>query len=160
MFETMMAMFGIPAPTDSTNTVGRQDSRLEKIEEVVLRPTKIDLPPELICRIIDMCGYRKWAVTWAFVCKEFSTYDWYDRAVHPLTLFPSKRCKTLHDAISHAAVDGCLLIKPGVYRESLRIGINMVVIGIGPPGSVVLEAPGWEECVYFAGLGKWRNNTG
>ena len=59
MFETMMALFGIAAPTDS---VGKKKMRLVEEEAgdgMELCPTKVDLPDEMLARIVEMVGYRR-----------------------------------------------------------------------------------------------------
>ena len=37
---------------------------------------------------------------------------------------------------------GFLLLHPGVYTENVRLSKNMCIIGLGPPGSVVIEGVG------------------
>jgi len=48
---------------------------------------------------------------------------------------------------------GLVLIRPGVYSESVRVTQNCWILGIGAPGRVVVEAPGWESALVFSGLG-------
>jgi len=64
---------------------------------------------------------------------------------------------------------GLVLVRPGVYSESVRVTQQCHMLGLGPRGSVVIEAPGWESALVSAGLGsrivpselKWRAfNTG
>ena len=40
---------------------------------------------------------------------------------------------------------GFLLLHPGVYSENVRLSKNMCIIGLGPPGSVVIQGAGMEE---------------
>lgn len=67
---------------------------------------------------------------------------------------------SLNSAINKlAAGDGCalgkglVLVRPGVYAESLRITQNCHILGWGPCDKVVVEAPGWESALVSAGLG-------
>jgi parallel beta-helix repeat protein len=40
-----------------------------------------------------------------------------------------------------------------VYRDSIRVTKNISICGVGKLGSVIIEAPGWNDALYFAGLG-------
>jgi hypothetical protein len=44
-------------------------------------------------------------------------------------------------------------------RESIRLTQNVIVVGLGLKDAVVVEAPGWEPALVFAGLGISGNNT-
>ena len=47
--------------------------------------------------------------------------------------------------IARTPSGGFLLLHPGVYSENVRLSKNMCIIGLGPPGSVVIEGAGAKE---------------
>ena len=44
--------------------------------------------------------------------------------------------------IARTPSGGFLLLHPGVYSENVRLSKNMCIVGLGPPGSVVIEGAG------------------
>lgn len=50
-----------------------------------------------------------------------------------------------------------VLVRPGVHAESVRLTQNCYILGLGPRGKVVVEAPGWESALVSAGLGMGAN---
>jgi hypothetical protein len=115
-----------------------------------------DLPDDLIIRILSFLKFQEAVGRFARVSKTFSRaicVEWFAANVRPLTWVPSMSARTLAEGLAGAAATRELLILPGVYRDSIRITKNVSICGIGKLGSVVIEAPGWNDAIYFAGLG-------
>ena len=49
---------------------------------------------------------------------------------------------TINAAINAAAHDGVVLVRPGLYSESVRVTRDLTLCGLGPLGSVVVQPPG------------------
>jgi parallel beta-helix repeat protein len=112
------------------------------------------LPEELVNSILSFLPWREWAGSWRCVSKHFSPFNYYTDNARAVTIVPSQECPTLRDGISHAhSVTRELVILPGVYRQALRVTKNIDIYGAGPLGTVIIEAKGWEDALYFAGLG-------
>lgn len=54
----------------------------------------------------------------------------------------------------HMVKGGIVLIRPGIYPESVRVTRNCYIFGLGRLGDVTVEAPGWESALVFSGLGR------
>jgi parallel beta-helix repeat protein len=114
------------------------------------------LPDELLTRIMTYLPFRTVVGCFGPTNKMFlrvTNVEWFCKNVRELTVVPSLECPTLADGLAHAANTRELWILPGVYRDSIRITKNISVCGVGKLGSVVVEAPGWNDAIYFAGLG-------
>eukprot|EP00929_Paragymnodinium_shiwhaense_P063356 TRINITY_DN31656_c0_g1_i1.p1 TRINITY_DN31656_c0_g1~~TRINITY_DN31656_c0_g1_i1.p1 ORF type:complete len:364 (-),score=58.03 TRINITY_DN31656_c0_g1_i1:12-1103(-) len=59
----------------------------------------------------------------------------------------------VREADRRGKILGIVLVRPGRYMESVRVTHNCHLFGMGRRGSVVVEAPGWESALVFAGLG-------
>jgi len=53
---------------------------------------------------------------------------------------------------------GLVLVRPKVYKETVRVTRNCYVLGVGPRKDIVVEAPGWESALVFSGLGQHRKH--
>mmetsp|Transcript_52386 Transcript_52386/g.113511 ORF Transcript_52386/g.113511 Transcript_52386/m.113511 type:complete len:324 (-) Transcript_52386:2-973(-) len=92
----------------------------------------------------------------AATCKSFS-FAWYCSSFPSVVTVPDD-VPSLNEGINRLANEGCggqglLLVRPGIYSESLRVTQNCWVLGLGPRNRVVVEAPGWESALVSAGLG-------
>eukprot|EP00928_Gymnodinium_smaydae_P070832 TRINITY_DN54589_c0_g1_i1.p1 TRINITY_DN54589_c0_g1~~TRINITY_DN54589_c0_g1_i1.p1 ORF type:complete len:354 (+),score=39.22 TRINITY_DN54589_c0_g1_i1:52-1062(+) len=100
-----------------------------------------------------------------FSCKEFS-FAWYLRLFDSVVIVPDV-APTINEginALTHKAQDtsqtggrragGLVLVRPGIYPESVRVTRNCYLVGLGARGAVVVEAPGWESALVFSGLGQ------
>mmetsp|Transcript_49153 Transcript_49153/g.93891 ORF Transcript_49153/g.93891 Transcript_49153/m.93891 type:complete len:332 (+) Transcript_49153:123-1118(+) len=115
-------------------------------------------PEELWMRIASLScdSFTQWARTWRCVCRRTNSLVWYrdnvreDFIVVPSILAPTVQRGVLLSARSNQKV---LLLKPGIYREGVRITHNVLVVGLGHAGAAVVETAGWEAALTFAGLG-------
>jgi len=92
-------------------------------------------------------------------CKKFSL-DWYIESAFGRAVTVPNDSKTINGAINKLAShefgslrQGIVLVKPGVYAESVRVTHNCYIFGLGPRDKVIVEAPGWESALVSAGLG-------
>lgn len=53
---------------------------------------------------------------------------------------------------------GLVLVRPRIYKETVRVTRNCYVLGVGPRKDIVVEAPGWESALVFSGLGQHRKH--
>ncbi|CAK0887475.1 unnamed protein product [Prorocentrum cordatum] len=98
-----------------------------------------------------------------FCCLRFSL-KWYFSLFSHIVTVPDD-VPTINQAInrlarreegSHPRCEasrGIVLVRPGVYAESVRVTQNCYVLGLGRRRGVVVEAPGWESALVFSGLG-------
>ena len=134
----------------ATPTGDSQREEEHKESSVSAFDANLPVPLELLCRILSFITFRDFAFAWCSVNREFK-HGWYMQNVRPVSFAPSRPGGTLADGLMEAATTRELYIKPGVYRESMRITKNILVSGMGKLGSVVIEAPGWRDALYFAG---------
>lgn len=114
------------------------------------------LPEELLMRIMAYLPFRRVIGCFGSASKAFThvaNLEWFRTYVREVTVVPSSECPTITDGLASAANSRELWILPGVYRDSIRITKNIEISGAGKLGSVVIEAPGWNDALYFAGLG-------
>lgn len=139
---------------------------------------ELDYLPPLPADVVDGIALRsaptwlEWARTWRCVCTRYRSPDWFVKLGNgPTVVTPSadadddddasvRKHTSVHAAAMHATSamakrggSGVVLVKPGVYRESLRITGAVLVMGGGLEHGAVLEGSGWEPALTFAGLG-------
>jgi len=108
-----------------------------------------------VCCWVSPCEFLH---TWAATCTQFSL-QWYTDQNYDRVVVVPDDTGSLNSAINmlsrgvHAMGRGLVLIRPGVYSESVRITQNCHLLGLGPREKVVVEAPGWESALVSAGLG-------
>lgn len=69
-----------------------------------------------------------------------------------LVLVPDD-AQTINQGIARAnELDGVVLVRPGRYREAIRMTANVSVCGLGARGAVVIAAPGWEPALGWGGF--------
>ena len=96
------------------------------------------LPPDLLDHIARLLGFRGWAAL-----KYFGLLE---RAV----LVPDG-APSINAAINAAGHNGVVLVRPGLYSESVRVTRDLTLCGLGPRGSVVVQPPGWEAAFVWGG---------
>lgn len=97
----------------------------------------------------------------AACCRQF-TFRWYV-GLFPCVVVVPDDVPSINAAINRLARHreknsandgrGLVILRPGTYAESVRVTQNCHVLGLGRPGQVVVEAPGWESALVFSGLG-------
>jgi len=80
-------------------------------------------------------------------CAKAWTWQWYAKAVKAVVL--PKEKESISEALTRASGAGLVILQPHVYSESVRITRSCSIIGLGPPGSVVIEAPKAEAALSF-----------
>ena len=94
----------------------------------------LELPLELLDDIARRGGWRGWARTWSKVAKHFSLAwllsDPRERA--GVALVPEDAA-TINAAISLGR--DVVMVRPGIYRESVRMTHDVKLLGLGEPGS-------------------------
>lgn len=111
----------------------------------------VDMPTELIDAIARYGGWRAWATCWSRTCKRFDL-DWLlqdPRVRHRVTLVPDEAA-TINAGI--AANTDLVLVRPGVYVESVRVTTNVAILGLGAVGAACVRAPGWEPALVWGGF--------
>ena len=63
-------------------------------------------------------------------------------------------------ALNAAAHDGVVLVRPGLYGESVRVTRDLTLSGLGPRGSVVVQPPGWEAGLVWGGYSVGQATVG
>lgn len=117
------------------------------------------LPPDLLPYIFQWLQPLVFFEVVAPSCNQFSQ-QWYISSFFPRRITVPDDAPTLNSAINRLAAaeegderPGLVLVRPGIYAESLRVTQNCHVLGLGARGAVVVEAPGWESALVSAGLG-------
>ena len=67
---------------------------------------------------------------------------------------------TINAAINAAGHDGVVLVRPGLYSESVRVTRDLTLCGLGPLGSVVVQPPGWEAAFVWGGYSVGQATVG
>eukprot|EP00931_Biecheleriopsis_adriatica_P033525 TRINITY_DN19456_c0_g1_i2.p1 TRINITY_DN19456_c0_g1~~TRINITY_DN19456_c0_g1_i2.p1 ORF type:complete len:332 (+),score=37.24 TRINITY_DN19456_c0_g1_i2:54-998(+) len=121
--------------------------------------TPLTLPPELAAHVFGLLPPLHFLSAAVATCRQFS-FRWYITSVFPCSITVPDEEASLNQAINklgkfgcHAGAKGLVLIRPGTYRESVRITQNCHLLGMGPHGSIIVEAPGWESALVSSGLG-------
>ena len=96
------------------------------------------LPADVLNHVARLLGFRGW--------QALKYFGLLERAV----LVPDG-APTINAAINAAGHHGHVLIRPGVYTESVRVTRDLTIAGLGPPGSVVVQPPGWEAAFVWGG---------
>jgi len=123
-----------------------------------------ELPPELVPRVLGLVPVVEFFHAVAPASRQFSV-AWYT-GLFPRKVVVPDDVPSINAAINQLAEGaggtgrGLVLVRPGRYLESVRVTQNCHLLGFGPPGQVVVEAPGWESALVFAGLGVKGFNSG
>ena len=110
----------------------------------------VDMPLEVVDMIVLSGGIRAWFF-WRTVSKRWAELPATLR--HKVCIVPDDQPSILK-GISHAPdnADGggpFVLVRPGVYAESVRVLRDVTLVGMG--GEVVVRAPGWEAALVWGG---------
>lgn len=121
---------------------------------------------ELQDDIVRRGGWRTWGRLWSKVCRRYSTLEWWrqeggeklEETSH-LVVVPDD-APTIKAAIALAAnaaeigprARGVVLVRPGIYREAVRITADISVCALGTRGKATVVAPGWEPALAWGGF--------
>mmetsp|Transcript_49322 Transcript_49322/g.81893 ORF Transcript_49322/g.81893 Transcript_49322/m.81893 type:complete len:290 (-) Transcript_49322:86-955(-) len=121
-----------------------EDSHEHQDERVV------SLPDELVNAIVLIGGWRSWC-SWRAVSRRYLPIEWLMERV-PVMVVPDVQ-PTINSGISHAwesnGSERVCFVRPGQYRESIRLTQNVVLIGLG---IVRCCPPGWEPALVWGGF--------
>jgi len=125
--------------------------------------------PELLSELVAhaLSFVRLIDVAPVFATARRFSFTWYSQVFTRVVVVPND-LPTINGAINLLADDGLggnggrglVIVRPGTYTETVRVTQNCHLLGLGPKGSVVVEAPGWESALVFAGLGVKGFNSG
>lgn len=121
-------------------------------------PSRANFPYDLLVKVFEYVPVGVFVTHVQGVCKEFSLEWCLSNAKFDNFVLVPDQIPTLNAAINSLAHrngggQGLVLVRPGVYQESVRITQNCHILGLGRRGRVVVEAPGWESALVSAGLG-------
>jgi parallel beta-helix repeat protein len=76
-----------------------------------------------------------------------------------VSAFEEGAYRTLGEALQHARTGGRVLVRPGMYKESLTLPKTVEIVGDGPVGEIILESPDGNCLVMQADLARVRGLT-
>ena len=132
-------MHAISQPAQLLTRPAAAGERVSTVDAGAGQPmTATALPADVLDHIARQLGFRGWAAL---------KYFWLlERAV-----FVPDDAPTINAALNAAAHDGVVLVRPGLYGESVRVTRDLTLSGLGPRGSVVVQPPGWEAGLVWGG---------
>uniref|UniRef100_A0A0G4HBL3 Right handed beta helix domain-containing protein n=1 Tax=Chromera velia CCMP2878 TaxID=1169474 RepID=A0A0G4HBL3_9ALVE len=112
----------------------------------------LNLPQRCLDIIVSNVSFLDYVSSWRAVARHYSL-DWYREHCRKVTIVPDD-APTITKAFSVAERrEGVVLIRPGRYVECVRVTRPVVLVGWGPRKQVIVDAPGWDSALVFAGLG-------
>ena len=124
--------------------------------------TFVELPFDILDDFVRLGGWRRWGQTWSKVCKRYHPLEWWRREGEPndnaqIVVVPddATSIKTAIARASHHAETGqraVVLVRPGIYREAIRVTADISVCALGPRGGATIHAPGWEPALAWGGF--------
>lgn len=114
------------------------------------------MPPELLERLCSWVRPLDFLRAWRMTSSRFP-YQWYMEQNFDRIVVVPDETGSINAAInmSSRTFGGrhLVLIRPGTYSQVVRVTQNCHLLGLGRPGTVIVEAPGWESALVSAGLG-------
>ena len=126
----------------------------------------LELPLELVDELVRLGGWRTWGLVWSKVCRRYRPIEWWlregapsDQSAHIVVVGPAdmRRGGSINAGIARAAREatgGCravVLVRPGTYNEAIRMTADVSLCSLGPRGSAVVHATGWEPALAWGG---------
>ena len=141
-------MHAISQPAQLLTRPAAAGERVSTVDAAAGQPmTATALPADVLDHIARQLGFRGWAAL---------KYFWLlERAV-----FVPDDAPTINAALNAAAHDGVVLVRPGLYGESVRVTRDLTLSGLGPRGSVVVQPPGWEAGLVWGGYSVGQATVG
>ena len=138
----------ISQPSQLVTDAAAAGERVSTVDAGAGQPmTATALPADVLDHIARQLGFRGWAAL---------KYFWLlERAV-----FVPDDAPTINAALNAAAHDGVVLVRPGLYGESVRVTRDLTLSGLGPRGSVVVQPPGWEAGLVWGGYSVGQATVG
>jgi hypothetical protein len=154
---------GVKMQTDASNEGVRTESENAPSAALPIAPPTESssphwpvLPDELIVRIARLSGVCMWLSGWSKVSSKYRALKWLgalpaerEMGAPDVTMVPDD-APTINGAIS--AGHGLVLVRPGVYMESVRITADLQLIGLGTAGAVRVISQGWEPALVLGGF--------
>lgn len=131
------------------------------------------LTDEIIDRIARLTGWRGWLSSWSKVAARYRPLEWLRAAGCELdahiTVVPDDAAR-INAGISAAqsVLDSTdtasdrprvVLVRPGIYNESVRVFADIVLCGLGVRGAVTVRSQGWEPALVLGGFTVRSNGT-
>ena len=132
-------MSAAPTPPLPLQTNGQEGSASAKMAADVL---------DMIARF---GGWWEWARVWRRLCKRFDL-EWFLSDADTrrgITLVPDDVSSIMGGIARNTPL---VLVRPGIYVESVRITTNVTLLGVGPVGAATVIAPGWEPALVWGGF--------
>ena len=141
-------MHAISQPAQLLTRPAAAGERVSTVDAGAGQPmTATALPADVLDHIARQLGFRGWAAL---------KYFWLlERAV-----FVPDDAPTINAALNAATHDGVVLVRPGLYGESVRVTRDLTLSGLGPRGSVVVQPPGWEAGLVWGGYSVGQATVG
>lgn len=117
------------------------------------------LPDALVdmIAILSCDTFQIWVQSWRRVARRFTSLAWYSENVRSdfVEVHSQFRFASLQEGMRQTVLRSLqvLIVHPGIYRESLRVTRDLLIVGWGKREEVIIDAPGWEPALVFAGLG-------
>ena len=121
----------------------------------------IDFPTELVDELVRLGGWRTWGTLWSKVCKRYHPLEWWLAEGAPCDsrhkVVVTSPQQSINASIAKASSErmahqrAVVLVRPGTYREAIRMTADVSLCALGPRGSATVHAPGWEPALVWGG---------
>lgn len=125
---------------------------------------RVVLPDEVLDAIVRFSGWRDCGRLWSKVCRRYAAAHFLEELARaqlgPSLVVVPDDTSSINAAIAlstqhgrrggHRA--GVVLVRPGVYRESVRITADVALLALGGRGSVTVHPRGWEPALAWGGF--------
>ena len=120
------------------------------------------VPREVVVRVFERLPILTFLGGAVATCRQFSLKWYLGRSFQKVVVVPDEE-QSINAAMNRLAREGYIahghglvLVRPGLYQETVRVTQNCHVLGYGPCQEIVVEAPGWESALVSAGLGGYH----
>jgi hypothetical protein len=124
--------------------------------------TRAELPFDIIDDLVRRSGWRAWAACWSKVCSRYRRENWLWECLssgEDVAVVVPDDAPSINIAIARASekrggsrARPLVLVRPGSYREAVRITADVSICGLGTSGSAIITAPGWEPALSWGGF--------
>lgn len=137
--------------SEATSTLQGGDDDDDVGDDGMVGDDGVDMPADVLELIARHGGFWEWARLWRRTCKRFDlAWLLQDRDERlRITVVPDD-APTINAGI--ACNTDVVLVRPGVYIESVRITTDVAVLGLGSLGAATVKAPGWEPALVWGGF--------
>ena len=127
-------------------------------------PEQAVLPDEVLDTIVRFSGWRDCGRLWSKVCRRYAAGHFLDELARtqlgPRLVVVPDDTPSINAAIALSAQHGqggrhrtgVVLVRPGIYRESVRVTADVALLALGGRGSVTIHPRGWEPALAWGGF--------